>query len=90
MINVKHVAKLARLEITEEEEKKYQEQLSAIFKYFEEIAVVDTAKVEPLITPSEIEQVFRADKAEVSITTEEALSNAPERTGNLFRVPPVV
>lgn len=90
MIDVKHVAKLARLEISADEEKKYQEQLSGIFKYFEEIATVDTSKVEPLITPSEIEQVFRADQAEVSLTTEQALSNAPEKTGNLFRVPPVV
>lgn len=90
MINVKKVAELARLHIQPEEESQYQSQLSAIFKYFEEVAQIDTAGVEPLVTPSEIEQVWRADEAKVELTTEDALSNAPQKSGQLFKVPPVV
>lgn len=90
MIDVKKVADLARLHIQPEDEARYQEQLSAIFKYFEEVAQIDTAGVEPLATPSEIEQVWRADEARVEISTEEALANAPEKSGQLFKVPPVV
>jgi aspartyl-tRNA(Asn)/glutamyl-tRNA(Gln) amidotransferase subunit C len=90
VIDVKKVAKLARLEIAREEEAPYQNQMNAVFKYFEEIAAIDTKGVEPLVTPSEIEFVIREDVQEKSLTVEEALANAPERVGNLFKVPPVV
>lgn len=90
MIDVKKVAELARLQILPEEESKYQTQLSAIFKYFEEVAQIDTKNVEPLATPSEIEQVWRDDEIKLELNTEEALANAPEKSGQLFRVPPVV
>jgi len=90
MIDVKKVGELARLHIQPEDEAKYQSQLSAIFKYFEDVAQIDTNGIEPLVTPSEIEQVWRADEKKIELTTEEALANAPEKSGQLFRVPPVV
>ncbi len=90
MIDVKKVATLARLQISDTEEKAYKPQMESILNYFEEIAAINTTNIEPLVTPSEIELVFREDKAEVTITVEEALSNAPEKSGNLFKVPPVV
>lgn len=90
MIDVKKVAHLARLSITAEEERKYQEQLSSIFKNFEEIASIDTKNVEPLVTPTDMALVFRADKQETLLTVEDAMANAPEKSGNLFKVPPVV
>lgn len=90
MIDVKKVAHLARLEISSAEEETYQNQLNDIMKYFEEIAQVETTDVVPLVTPSEIALVFREDKAEVVHSVEDALKNAPERMGNLFKVPPVV
>jgi aspartyl-tRNA(Asn)/glutamyl-tRNA(Gln) amidotransferase subunit C len=90
MIDVKKVGELARLHIQPEDEAKYQTQLSAIFKYFEDVAQIDTNGIEPLVTPSEIEQVWRADEKKTELTTEEALANAPEKSGQLFRVPPVV
>jgi aspartyl-tRNA(Asn)/glutamyl-tRNA(Gln) amidotransferase subunit C len=90
MIDVKKVGELARLHIQPEDEAKYQSQLSAIFKYFEDVAKIDTNGIEPLVTPSEIEQVWRADEKKIELTTEEALANAPEKSGQLFRVPPVV
>lgn len=90
MIHVQKIAKLARLALTPEEEKVFEPQLNAIFKYFEELSSVNTEGVEPLVTPSEIELVFREDEKEITQTVEEALQNAPERSGNLFKVPPVV
>lgn len=90
MIDVKKVAQLARLQISPAEETMYQSQLSAIFKYFEDVSNINTDGVEPLITPSEIEQVWREDKVVSQISPEQALQNAPEKSGNLFRVPPVV
>lgn len=90
MIQVHKIAQLARLALTEKEEQVFEPQLNAIFKYFEELSTVHTEGVEPLITPSEIEYVLREDSKQVTLTVEEALQNAPERSGNLFRVPPVV
>ncbi len=90
MIDVNKVANLARLMLTEEEKKAYQPQLNEVFKYFEEISLLDTSGVEPLATPSEIEIVFRDDVVEQNSTVEDALANAPDRSGNLFKVPPVV
>lgn len=90
MIDVKKIAQLARLQISEAENKMYKVQMDEIFKFFEEISSVETKGIEPLVTPSEIEQVFRADKKEVFETAEEAVRNAPESMGNLFKVPPVI
>lgn len=90
MIDVKKIAHLARLSIDTHEEKTYQEQLTATIRYFEELASVVTQGVEPLVTPSDVELVFREDAVSVELTAEEALQNAPSRQGNLFKVPPVV
>ena len=93
MIDVHKVASLARLVISPEEAAEFQKQMAAIFDNFEKIKAVDTTGVEPLVTPSEIEMVLRDDSLEAQeekITVEEALKNAPERSGNLFKVPPVV
>lgn len=90
MIDVKKIANLARLYITPEEEKEYQGQLESIFGYFEQIAKVETTGIEPLVTPSDIEQHLRKDEVLSHDGAEEALANAPEKSGHLFKVPPVV
>jgi aspartyl-tRNA(Asn)/glutamyl-tRNA(Gln) amidotransferase subunit C len=90
MIDVKKVATLARLTLSAEEEAKYQKQLTAVFKYFEEIAQIPTDGIEPLTTPTDIEQHWRADEISDVLSTEDALRNAPEKSGQLFKVPPVV
>jgi aspartyl-tRNA(Asn)/glutamyl-tRNA(Gln) amidotransferase subunit C len=90
VIDVKKIAQLARLSITSEEEKMYGEQMSSIFKHFEEISAIDTKDVEPLVTPTDMKLVYRHDKKEVTQSVEDAMKNAPEKSGNLFKVPPVV
>lgn len=90
MIDVRSVARLARLSLTTEEEKSFETQLNSIVRHFSEVEAVSTKGVEPLVTPTDMSIVFREDKMEVSQTVEEAMKNAPERSGNLFKVPPVV
>ena len=90
MIDVKKVASLARLKLGSGEEAQYLKNLTAVLEHFEKIADIPTVGVEPLVTPSDIEQNWRVDQAEVSLSVEEALANSPEREGNLFKVPPVV
>ena len=89
-IDVKKVAGLARLKLTPEEEVLLQKQMNDIIKHFEEIENIDTKAVEPLVTPSEIEPHLRVDGVVPWEGSELALSNAPEKSGNLFKVPPVV
>lgn len=89
-ITVEKVAKLARLELTELEKEKFSEQLGRALNYFEQISKISTTGVEPLVTPNETENFWRQDKIESSQSVEELVANAPERSGNLFKVPPVV
>ena len=87
---IEHIAKLARLHVSEEEAQEYSSQLSKALGFFEQISKVDTKGVEPLVTPTEIEIYWREDQAKSEFTAEEMTANAPERMGNLFKVPPVV
>ncbi len=87
---IEHVAKLARLKITDEEAQEYTTQLGKALSHFEQIAKIDTEGVEPLVTPTQIEAYWREDLVEKKFTPEEMTKNAPAKAGNLFKVPPVV
>lgn len=87
---IEKIAKLARLEVAPERAKELADQLQRVLKHFEQIAQVETKGVEPLITPTEIETYWREDLVEQELTPEEILSNAPDKIGHLFRVPPVI
>lgn len=87
---IEHIAKLARLQLTEEEVAEYGEQLSKALGHFQQISKVNTIGVEPLVTPTEIEAYWREDVVQREFTAEEMTANAPSRAGNLFKVPPVV
>ncbi len=86
---VKKVSQLSRLKLSADELSAIQAQLSAVLENFEEIANVDTEGVRPLLSPSEIVQTLREDVVE-SFESEKLLENAPEKSGRLFKVPPVV
>jgi len=81
---VKHVAKLADLPLTDEEEEKYSEQLSKILEYFEQLNQVDTSKVEPTFNVSGQNNVLREDTTVASLSQEEALLNASRKKDNMF------
>lgn len=87
---IEHIAKLARLKVSPEEATEYGEQLTKVLAHFQQISKLNTDNVEPLVTPSEIEFYLREDEAKAPLQTEELLKNAPEKAGNLFKVPPVV
>lgn len=87
---IENIAKLARLDVEPSQVEEYSKQLSVVMKHFEEITKVDTLGVEPLVTPTEIETFWREDEVVHEMSTEEILSNAPDKIGNLFKVPPVI
>jgi aspartyl-tRNA(Asn)/glutamyl-tRNA(Gln) amidotransferase subunit C len=85
---VEHIAKLARLELTEKEKEKFGGQLSAILGYFKELQKIDLKKVEPTAQVTGLENVARSD--EVKKCDRETMKNlitaAPERVDNLVKV----
>ena len=88
--DVEKIADLARLYITEEEKEKYTGQLNVILEYMEQLNKVDTSNVEPLSHPFELTNVFRDDEVQPSLPVDEALKNAPDKSGNYFKVPKVI
>lgn len=89
-IDVAHVARLARLNLTEEETKLFQEQLRRVLEYAEKLREPDTSRVETAAHPAAVFDVLREDEPRPWFTAEEALSNAPRQANDLFIVPKVV
>ncbi|HET7059302.1 MAG TPA: Asp-tRNA(Asn)/Glu-tRNA(Gln) amidotransferase subunit GatC [Nitrospiraceae bacterium] len=87
---VEHVAKLARLEITEGEKDVLSRQLSSILTYIEELKSWDTTGVEPTATVLDQTNILREDLARPSLPVEQAVLNAPDSDGGYFRVPRIL
>lgn len=87
---VEKIGRLSRLKLTSEEVDFYTNHLSMILTHFEELSSIPTDKIEPLVTPIPPANHMAKDEVRRSTTTEEILKNAPEKSGNLFKVPPVV
>jgi len=87
---VKKVAKLARLDLTETEIKEFTGQLSAILGYVEKMNELDTEDVEPLAHCLAISNCFRDDVVTKSLGTEVTLANAPAKDGDFFKVPKIL
>jgi aspartyl-tRNA(Asn)/glutamyl-tRNA(Gln) amidotransferase subunit C len=87
--DVRTVAKLARLELTEPELAAMAEQLNRILGYVDQLRQVNTEGVEPLAHPLPLRNVFRDDEPQPSLPVDEALKNAPARVGDYFGVPAV-
>ena len=83
-----HVARLARLALTDDEIAKFQEQLSAILEAVGKVSELDLSGVEPTAHPLDLVNVWAEDEPEESLSVEEALANAPDREAGFFRVPP--
>lgn len=85
---VKHIAKLARLGLTESEIEKFQKELSKILDYFEQLKEVDISGVEPTSHSIFIENVMREDKAQIQEleTRKELVEAAPEVKGGYIKV----
>ena len=87
---VEHIAKLASLELTEEEKKLFSNQLGEILNYAESINELDTENVEPTFHPIRITNIFREDEPGTSISHELALSNAPKKEKDYFKIPKIL
>lgn len=85
--DVRHVARLARLALTDAETEQLRGELSAILAYAERVRAVATLDVPPTSHPYPLVNVLRADEPRASLPPGEAVSTAPEAEGGRFRVP---
>jgi len=83
---VLHIARLARVALTEAEITHLSEQLSNLLEHFEVLQKVDTEGVPPTAQPVALQSVMREDVVEPSLPAEDVLANAPRREGDSFRV----
>lgn len=88
--DVERVARLARLELTEDEKKLFVGQMDSIIGYVEKIKGLDTDGVMPTSHAVPMENAFREDEVRPSIGVDNALGNAPYRVGSFFKVPKVI
>jgi aspartyl-tRNA(Asn)/glutamyl-tRNA(Gln) amidotransferase subunit C len=87
---VEHVARLARLELSEPELETFTAQMDSILAYVEKLNALDTEGIVPTSHAVPMENAFRADELGASIGVENALANAPKHTESFFRVPKVI
>lgn len=88
--DVEHVARLARLELSPAEKERMGRELDGILAYIDKLRSVDTSGVEPTSHAVPITNVMRDDVPGPSLSRAETLANAPDRHGDLFRVPRIL
>lgn len=90
--DVEYVARLARLELTEDEKEKYTSQLESTLEYIDQLNKLDTSNVKPTSHALELNNVWRKDELKQcpKEEMEKILSNAPDREDNFFRVKKVI
>jgi aspartyl-tRNA(Asn)/glutamyl-tRNA(Gln) amidotransferase subunit C len=88
--DVEHVARLARLELSAAEKERMGRELDGILAYIDKLRSVDTSGVEPTSHAVPITNVMRDDVPGPSLSRAETLANAPDRHGDLFRVPRIL
>ena len=87
--DVEHVAKLARLELTDAEKELYTKQLGDVLKYVEQMNEVDTSDVKPMTQVVDFCNVMREDVPNLEISKEALMSNAPDEENGFFKVPTI-
>lgn len=87
---VEYVARLANLELNDEEKEIFTRQLDSILSYMDKLNQLDTANVDPTSHVLPIKNIFRQDNVKPSLPKEEALANAPDQKNGFFRVPRVI
>ena len=89
-LNIDHVARLARLALSEEEKQHFAHQLQDVLRHIEQLKQVDVSGVEPMAHAFDVANVWAADVAEPGLPVAEALRNALEQRSNMIVVPKVV
>ncbi|HEY7203149.1 MAG TPA: Asp-tRNA(Asn)/Glu-tRNA(Gln) amidotransferase subunit GatC [Methylomirabilota bacterium] len=90
MQDVEHVARLARLELSASEKERMRKELDGILSYIDKLRALDTRGVEPTSHAVPLTNVMRDDTEVPSLPRDEMLANAPDRHGELFRVPKII
>jgi aspartyl-tRNA(Asn)/glutamyl-tRNA(Gln) amidotransferase subunit C len=90
LVEVEHIALLARLQLTEDEKRRYQVQLSAILDHVARLQELDTAGIPPTASVLTVSGVLRVDEPHPGLDLAELLRNAPDVVNDQFRVPPVL
>ena len=88
--DVEHVAKLARLDLSDQEKQQFNEQLNAILKYAQKLNELDTDNVPPTSHVLHVSNVMREDKVSPSLPIEKVLLNAPDEEEGQIKVPAVL
>jgi aspartyl-tRNA(Asn)/glutamyl-tRNA(Gln) amidotransferase subunit C len=86
---VEHIAKLARLQLTDEQKARYRRQLEAILDHVAKLQELDTKAVTPTASGSAGQMPLRPDEPRPGLSQEELLKNAPKQEGGQFKIPPV-
>ena len=87
---VRHVAKLSRLDLREEEVQRLAQQLSRVLDHVSKLNELEVTGVEPMAHPLDLTNVLRPDEPAPAISPEVALANAPEKDPPFFKVPKVL
>ena len=87
---VRHIGKLSRIELSEEQVQKLSRQLASTLEYFDKLQELDTSAVEPMAHAVDVSNVLAGDVPRASLTPDQALANAPQRDGDFFKVPKVI
>ena len=89
-LDIDHIAKLARLDLTDAEKSEYRVQIGHILGHIAKLNEVNVDGVEAMAHAFPLDNVWREDRAQPGLPVEDALRNAPARRDNLIAVPPVV
>ncbi len=87
---VRHIAWLARLGVTDDEVEQFRNDLSIVLEHFRALGEVDTHDVPAAAHASQLQNVFREDIPQPSLTIEEVLANSPSAQDSCLRVPPIL
>lgn len=87
---VDHLAHLSRLQFSVEEKQSFKDDLEKMVSFVEKLKEVDTANIQPLLHMGDASNVLREDIIQGSVSSEEALLNAPQQDGQFIQVPKVI
>ncbi len=88
--DVEYIARLAHLEIDQQDKEVFTNQLGAILDYIDQLSQLETEGVEATAYTVPMKNVFREDRIATSLSREKALANAPDQREGQFRVPPII
>ena len=89
-LDIRYIANLARIDLTDEEAETYTPQLQKIIAHVEQLSALDVDGIEPTAHAAPVFDVLRADESRPGFTADQALANAPQRNGDQFQVTKVV